>query len=420
MNTKKIKVADLRPSAYNPRTITEKELNKLKRSITEFGYVEPVIWNQQTNTIVGGHQRVKAMLDLGMGNEKIDVVVVNLPEEREKALNAALNRISGDWDKDLLAQLLQDMTSEERELSGFDADEISKLLDSINKELEPEDDDIPEVSSKTKVQLGDIYQLGNHRVMCGSATSFEDMQNLMDKDLADMIFTDPPYNVNYEGSNGKKIQNDHMGNDQFYQFLHDAFVNMNTFVAAGGGVYVAHADSEGLNFRKAFTDAGFMTKQCIIWVKNSMVLGRQDYQWQHEPILYGWKDGASHRWYGDFNKKTVYDDQTDITKLSKPQLIALVNKFRNTENGTVVRVAKPKTSDEHPTMKPVELVAHFIRNSSKLGDIILDPFGGSGSTLITAESLGRKCLMMELDPKYVDVIIRRWEKKTGEKAVLLT
>ncbi len=417
MQTKKFKVSSLRASEYNPRKISAKELAKLKESIQEFGYVQPVIWNKQTNTIVGGHQRVRAMLDLGMGDESIDVVVVDLSPEREQALNVALNRISGEWDKKLLGQLLQDMDEQMRALSGFDEEEISKLIDAITEKIDPEDDNnVPDVTEQTDIQPGDVFQLGSHRLMCGSATDFADVEKLMGGAMANMVFTDPPYNVNYEGGNGLKIENDNMENADFYQFLLDAFTNMHTFVVEGGGVYIAHADSEGLNFRKAFIDAGFMCKQCIIWVKNSMVLGRQDYQWQHEPILYGWKEGKKHAWYGDFDKKTVIDDNIDLKSLSKPQLIAMVNKMRNGDNTTIVRVAKPSANEQHPTMKPLALVEHFVRNSSKLGDVILDLFGGSGSTLIVAESLGRSCYTMELDPRYCDVIIRRWEQKTGEKA----
>lgn len=433
------KISDLKPASYNPRTISDSQLKSLKQAMQKFGDLSGIVVNKRTGNIVGGHQRVKTFskddkVHTEPYTDDVGTIAagyvetsygrwtyreVDWDEDKERAANVAANKHGGEWESKLLAELLQELPPEYRELTGFSEKEISKLIDTLNTELDPEDDEVPSLPSKPKSKLGDIYQLGGHRLMCGDATSLEDVEKLMDGAKADMTWTDPPYNVDYEGANGLKIQNDNMEKDKFYQFLYDAFVNMNTVLQEGGAAYIAHADSEGRNFFAAFEDSGFLMKQCIVWVKNSMVLGRQDYQGQHEPILYGWKDGAKHNWYGDFNKKTVIDDDTDLRKLDKKKLMAIINDYRNKENSTVVRVDKPSSSKEHPTMKPIELIAHFIRNSSKADDVVLDLFGGSGSTLMASEHLNRKCYTMELDPKYVDVIITRWEKKTGEKAIKL-
>lgn len=430
------KVADLKPADYNPRVITDEQLLALKSAMQAFGDLSGIVVNIRTGNIVGGHQRIKAFDDSwiihakaytdDVGTVKAGYIEteygrwsyreVDWDEDKEKSANIAANKHGGDWDKIILAELLADLPPEYRELTGFSAEETSKLIDQLDPHIDEDDDIAPEAPQQPITQVGDIYELGNHRLMVGDSTNFEHVEKLMNGQKAEMVWTDPPYNVDYEGKNGLKIENDNMDKDQFYQFLYDAFVNMNTVLQEGGAAYIAHADSEGRNFRNAFEDAGFDMKQCIIWVKNSMVLGRQDYQWQHEPILYGWKPGAPHRWYGEFNKKTVLDEEQDIKKLNKNQLVALVNKYRNSENTSVVREAKPKTNDSHPTMKPVELIMHFLKNSSKANDIVLDLFGGSGSTLMAAENTGRKCYTMELDPKYADVIITRWEKKTGSKA----
>jgi DNA modification methylase len=249
-----------------------------------------------------------------------------------------------------------------------------------------------------------------------------------------MIFTDPPYNVDYEGNNGMKIKNDNMDDSAFYQFLYDAFVSMYTVMKEGGPIYVCHADSEGLNFRKAFKDAGFLLKQCLIWAKNSMVLGRQDYHWKHEPILYGWKPGAAHKWYGGRKQDTIIEDQFNvkITQKDGKHFIHIQNgvhtlvlscdeyeiEYASDDSGTTLwRIEKPRKNADHPTMKPIALCARAIQNSSKPGDIVLDLFGGSGSTLIAAEQTGRRAYLMEIDPIYADVIVKRWEEFTGEKAM---
>ena len=393
MNIQRIKAEKLIPAEYNPRKNLKKsdaEYKKIERSVQEFGYVDPIIVNKDM-TIIGGHQRYKVLVDLGY--DELDCVVVDLPKDREKALNIALNKISGEWDESLLIDLLGDL-GDLAELTGFDAEEIDKLLD--NKAEVKEDDFDSDAAVAAIVEpitkRGDIWQLGRHRLMCGDSTVINDVERLMGGAKANLVVTDPPYNVDYVGKtkDALKIQNDRKADGDFYQFLSDAFTNMFMVAVEGSPIYVFHADSEGLNFRRALIEAGYKLAQCCIWVKQSMVMGRQDYQWQHEPILYGWKEGAAHKWYSDRKQTTIWNFN------------------------------RPSKSKEHPTMKPLDLVAYPIKNSSLENCVVLDLFGGSGSTLIACEQLNRICYMMELDEKYCDVIIKRWEEFTGQKAELIS
>jgi DNA modification methylase len=408
MKIVRIPIEMINPAPYNPRIDLQpgdEEYEKLKRSIEEFGYVEPLVWNRRTGNLVGGHQRYKILVN-EKGLKELDVSEVDLDETREKALNIALNKISGDWETTKLAELLQELQASDEidfELTGFSEEEFDELLEQLDIELEPDveyeevEDDEFDVESELEnieepiTKRGDIWLLGEHRLLCGDSTNLEEVQRLMNGKRAAMVFTDPPYNVDYTGKtkDALKIQNDHMDNESFYRFLYDAFSVMYKVTEEGGPIYVCHADSEGLNFRKAMIDSGWLLKQCIIWVKNSIVLGRQDYHWQHEPILYGWKPGAAHKWAGDRKQSTVWEYD------------------------------KPQRNAEHPTMKPVPIPAKAIQNSSYKGDIVFDPFGGSGSTLIAAEKTGRICYTVELDPKYCDVIVKRYEELTGSKAKLI-
>lgn len=408
MKIVRIPIEMINPAPYNPRIDLkpgDEEYEKLKRSIEEFGYVEPLVWNRRTGNLVGGHQRFKILVN-EKGYTEVDVSEVDLDETREKALNIALNKISGDWEATKLAELLQELQASDEidlELTGFSEEEFDELLEQLDIELEQDveyeevEDDEFDVESELEnieepvTQCGDIWILGNHRLLCGDSTNLEEVQRLMDGKRAAMVFTDPPYNVDYTGKtkDALKIQNDHMDNETFYKFLHDAFSVMYEVTEEGGPIYICHADSEGLNFRKAMIDSGWLLKQCIIWVKNSIVLGRQDYHWQHEPILYGWKPGAAHKWAGDRKQSTVWEFD------------------------------KPQRNAEHPTMKPIPIPAKAIQNSSYKGEIVFDPFGGSGSTLIAAEKTGRVCYTVELDPKYCDVIVKRYEELTGNKAKLI-
>ncbi|EGP5502210.1 DNA modification methylase [Enterococcus faecium] len=393
-----MKLADLKPADYNPRIELIPgmyEYEKLKQSILEFGFIDPPIFNKQTGNLVGGHQRVAVAKDLGLC-EEIEVSVVDLPLDKEKALNVALNKISGQWDDDKLALLLKELDADVLDLSGFVEEEIQDVIEQYDMKLDMENEAIDdefeiELPEKPKATLRDIYQLGNHRLMCGDSTNKEHLKLLMNGEKADLLITDPPYNVNYEGKteDSLKIQNDNKSSSEFYEFLKSAFDSVADYLREGASFYVWYASSEVVNFVSSLVDANFLVKQELIWFKNSLVLGRQDYQWQHEPCLYGWKNDGSHMWYGD-RKQT-----------------------------TILEFDKPLANREHPTMKPVPLFDYQIKNSSKKGEKVLDVFGGSGTTMIACEQNDRCAYLMELDPRYVDVIINRWEEFTGKKAVKL-
>ena len=387
MLIEKKKTVELLPAEYNPRKDLkpgDEEYEKLKRSIEEFGYVEPVIWNKTTGRVVGGHQRLKVLIDLGI--TEVDCVVIEMDDAKEKALNIALNKISGDWDKDKLTLLIADLQGEDFDVSltGFDPAEIDDLFkDSLKDSMHDDDFDVDEELKKPSfTKAGDVWTLGRHRLVCGDSTKKETYDTLMGDIKANLVITDPPYNVNYEGSAGK-IKNDNMANDAFYQFLLDAFTNMEAVMTGDASIYVFHADTEGLNFRRAFADAGFYLSGCCIWKKQSLVLGRSPYQWQHEPVLYGWKKNGKHQWYTGRKETTIWEFD------------------------------KPKKNGDHPTMKPIALLAYPIMNSSMSNAVVLDPFGGSGSTLIACEQSDRICYTVELDEKFCDVIVKRYIEQVG-------
>ena len=394
MNIQKINIENLKAAEYNPRKDLkpeDEEYQKIKKSILEFGYVAPIIVNSDM-TVIGGHQRLKVLKELGY--TEIECNIVDLDKTKEKALNIALNKISGEWDNAKLEELLAELKNEDidMDITGFSFDEVDNILKDITGSKE-DDFDIDQALSEIDEPVtkpGDIWILGKNRLMCGDSTVKENVDKLMNDKLADFILTDPPYNVDYEGKtvDALKIENDNMSETEFYNFLLDAFRNMFEKIKYGGSIYVFHADTEGLNFRNAFKSVGFKLAQCLVWVKNTFVMGRQDYQWRHEPILYGWKEGAGHYFIDDRKQSTVLEFD------------------------------KPTRNAEHPTMKPIDLLVYLIKNSSKENDLILDLFGGSGSTLIAAEQVKRCCYTMELDPKYCDVIVKRWELLTGEKAIL--
>ena len=390
MLTETKNISELLPAEYNPRKalkLGDKEYEKLKRSIQQFGYVEPVIWNKRTGYVVGGHQRLTVMKDLGY--TEVECVVVNLDPTQEKALNVALNKISGEWDETKLQALFQDlqMSNYDVSLTGFDDVEIEKLFQDVVQAAVKEDsfDVDAELEKPVFTKTGDLWFLGEHRLICGDSTSPDVMDTLMADQKANLVVTDPPYNVEYVGKTKDKltIQNDKMDNDNFYKFLLAAYQNMERAMADDASIYVFHADTEGLNFRKAFVDAGFYLSGCCIWKKPSMVLGRSPYQWQHEPCLYGWKKKGKHLWYADRKQTTIWEFD------------------------------RPSRSKQHPTMKPIPLIAYPIINSSMSNCIVLDPFGGSGSTLLACEQTNRICRTIELDPKYCDVIVNRYIEQKG-------
>ena len=387
MIIEKKNTADLLPADYNPRKDLkpgDAEYEKLKRSIEQFGYVEPVIWNKTTGRVVGGHQRLKVLIDMGM--TEVDCVVVELSEEKEKALNVALNKISGDWDKDKLALLIADLQGADFDVSltGFEPAEIDALFkDTLKDGVKDDDFDVgAELEKPTFSKAGDVWTLGRHRLICGDSTKAETFEMLMGSTKANLVITDPPYNVNYEGSAGK-IKNDNMADEAFYNFLLAAYTQMYSALADDGSIYVFHADTEGLNFRRAFADAGFYLSGCCIWKKQSLVLGRSPYQWQHEPCLYGWKKNGKHQWYTGRKETTIWEFD------------------------------KPKKNGDHPTMKPIPLLAYPIMNSTMSNAVVLDPFGGSGSTLIACEQTDRICYTVELDEKFCDVIVKRYIEQVG-------
>ncbi len=393
MQWKDLPIDQLKPATYNPRKKLkpgDKEYEKIKNSIKEFGYVEPIIVNYDM-TVIGGHQRLTVLKDLGY--ETVQCVQVHIEDEHKvKALNVALNKITGAWDEQLLADLLVDLKSVDFnvDLTGFEAPEVEQLFSKVHsKDVKEDDFDVEEELQKpTFSKTGDIWHLGEHRVICGDATLPETYHRLMDGKKANLVLTDPPYNVNVEETAGK-IKNDNMPDDKFYQFLFCAFVNMEQNMESDASIYVFHADTQGYNFRKAFKDAGFYLSGCCIWKKNALVLGRSPYQWQHEPCLFGWKLGGRHQWYSDRKQTTIWEYD------------------------------RPKSSKDHPTMKPIALMAYPIRNSSMSHCIVLDPFLGSGSTLMACVETDRICYGIELDEKFVDVIVRRYVKEKGPDGVFV-
>lgn len=378
MEFKSININELKPAEYNPRLDLkpgDAEFEKIRKSIQEFGYVDPVIINKD-GTIIGGHQRYKVLKD--MGYEEIQCVIVNVDKEKEKALNIALNKISGDWDKDKLKVLLTELHSIGlAEITGFDIAELGKM--GIQEEVIEDNFDIDSVlkEEKANIQFGDVIQLGRHKLICGDSTNPVDVEKLMNGKRADLIITDPPYNVNYQSEvTGMKIMNDNMEEDEFEKFIIKALQRMYDFSREGAPIYVFHSDVGGFVFRKAFLEAGYKMAECLIWAKNQFVLGRHDYHWKHEPILYGWKEGAGHTWYGGRIQSTILESDIDeLKKFSKKELIELIEEYQKNVQTSIIEYDKPAKSKLHPTMKPLGLLGILMQNSSAKGAIVLDLFG---------------------------------------------
>ena len=383
---KVLPISVLKPAEYNPRKKLkpgDREYKKIKDSIEEFGFADPLVVNADM-TIIGGHQRLNVAIDLGY--IEVPCAVVDVDKTREKALNIALNKITGEWDEQLLADLLTDLKDADYDLdyTGFDAPEVDALFSNIyDKKVKEDDFDVDkELKQPCFSQSGDLWLLGRHRVICGDSTGEEVYTRLMDGEKANLVLTDPPYNVDVEETAGK-IMNDNMEDSEFHKFLLSAYRCMHSNLVDDGSIYVWHADTEGINFRTAFKEAGFYLSGCCIWVKNALVLGRSPYQWRHEPCLFGWKQKGKHQWYGDRKQTTVWEYD------------------------------KPRSSKDHPTMKPVNLMSYPIKNSTMTNGIVLDPFLGSGSTLIACCETDRVCRGIELDPKFVDCIVKRYIEWAG-------
>lgn len=388
MEFKKLKINSLIPASYNPRKKLkpgDAEYEKIKNSITEFGYVDPIIVNSDM-TIIGGHQRWSVLKALGY--DEVDCVVIEIDKTKEKALNIALNKVTGEWNKELLADLIKDLQSLDYDVSmtGFEPPEIDELFNDVHsKDVKDDKFDLDKaLDDEAFVKSGDVWLLGRHRLMCGDSTKPDNISILMNGKKANLCITDPPYNCSYEGGTGMRIMNDNWSDSQkFYQFLLDAFKNAYGSMADGAAIYVFHSDAEKVNFFNAVVNAGFHYSTTCIWVKNALVIGRMDFQMRHEPIIYGFKDTAKHKFYGDRKQTTVWEFD------------------------------KPVKSKLHPTTKPLALIGYPIGLSSQENGIILDLFGGSGSTLIAAEQMNRIGYLMELDPIYASVIVRRYAALKG-------
>ena len=392
MEIKEVEVSALIPYAKNSRTHDDAQVAQIAASIKEFGWTNPILVDGDKG-VIAGHGRLLAARKLGMA--KVPTIELkDMTEAQKKAYVIADNKLAlnAGWDTNFLSLELQELKDQDFDLTllGFDDKELDALLAPEVTEGLTDEDSVPDTPIEPKTKLGDIYILGNHRLMCGDSTSIDAVEKLMDGELADQLVTDPPYNIAYEGGSKKReqIKNDEMADEEFRQFLKDVYIAANAVMKAGAVFYIWHADTEGYNFRGAAKDMGWRVRQTLIWNKDNSAFGRSDYHWKHEPCLYGWKEGAAHLWATD-RKQT-----------------------------TVIECKRPSKSELHPTMKPVELMEYQILNNTKGSDIVLDLFGGSGSTMIAAEKIGRCARLMELDPKYCDVIVKRWEDFTGKKAVL--
>ena len=382
-----VSIDKLVPYVNNARTHSAEQITKLRSSLREFGFVNPIIIDREFN-IIAGHGRLMAAKEEGI-NEVPCVFVDYLTDAQKKAYILADNRMAMDagWDEELLKIEMEELQNLGYDLgyTGFDEKELEELFGIDDKEVKDDDFDLTAALEKASfVERGDIWYVGKHKLMCGDATSSEDVSKLMEDKKANLILTDPPYNVAFKSSDGLTIQNDSMKNNDFYEFLFASFKNMAEHLENGGAAYIFHADTEGLNFRKAFIDAGFHLAGCCIWVKDSLVLGRSDYQWQHEPVLYGFMQNGKHPWYSDRKQTTIWNFD------------------------------KPKKNSNHPTSKPLDLLAYPINNSTQANAIVIDTFGGSGSTLMACEQMNRICYTMELDEKYASVILRRYVEDTND------
>lgn len=396
MRIERLNITEIVPYANNAKEHPQEQIDKIKASIKEFGFNDPIAIDEK-NVIIEGHGRLIALLQ--MGSEVVDVIrLEHLSEVQKKQYILAHNKLTMDtgFNMEMLELEIEAIRVMDGDLTltGFDLGEIKDINLNLSEAIEEiQEDEVPEVDLEREPfsQLGDLWKLGKHKLLCGDSTNQQHVKALMENEKAQLVVTDPPYNVNYEGKTKDKltIKGDNMSDSHFYEFLLNSYSRIYESLEDGGGIYIFHADTEGMNFRKAMVEAGFYFAQCCVWVKNSLVMGRQDYQWQHEPILVGWKPGKAHNWYSDRKQTTVW------------------------------KFDRPVRNDIHPTMKPLNLIAYPIRNSSRPGDIVIDFFGGSGSTLMACEETKRVCRSMELDPRYVDAIVKRYLSSGREDTKLV-
>jgi DNA modification methylase len=417
------------PYARNSRTHSDAQVDQIAASIREWGWTTPVLVDE-VGGIIAGHGRVMAAKKLGVALVPV-VVAAGWSDAKKRAYVIADNKLAlnAGWDNTMLALELGELgdLGFDVGLTGFSDEEIKDLMTLQLEDGQTDPDDVPDLPETPVSRMGDVWILGPHRVVCGDSTTVESWDKVMQGERADICWTDPPYNVAYESKLAGSIKNDNMDDGKFRAFLQDAFVALFTQLKPGGAVYVAHADTEGYNFRHAFREAGFKLSGCLVWKKDSLVLGRSDYQWMHEPILYGWKPGSAHRWYGGRKLTTVQEWAGEpVVKLADGKYQIVVGDRVLTVSGeasieetpsSVVFCEKPKRSAEHPTMKPVGLIERQLKCNARSGDIVVDGFGGSGSTMMAAERLGMCARLVEFDPKFVDVIVKRYQDYSGRKAV---
>lgn len=412
MEILQVSIDSIKPYENNAKEHPKEQIEQIKKSILDYGNNDPIAVDEN-NVIIAGHGRYIAMQELGFDTVEI-IRLEHLSEEQKRAYRLVHNKLTmnSDFNIEMLEAELAELQIQDMQEFGFD------FLPDFMDDTTNDDciDDILQEENEPTTKTGDIWLLGKHRLICGDCTNTEVIKKLFGEKKADLLLTDPPYNVAIENSEGMTIENDNMSDTAFYNFLQSAFSSANSVMRAGTPFYIWHGESEGLNFRKACKSVEWELKQSIIWVKSQITLGRQDYQWKHEPCLYGWKSGGSHYFIKNRKQSTVIDNDIDLDLLTKEELRELLSDIL--EPSTIIRENKPLKNDDHPTMKPVPLIKKQVKNSTKKGDIVLDIFGGSGTTLLACEELDRICYMCELDPKYCDVIIKRWEALTGEKAVL--
>lgn len=418
METKIIPLEDLIAYENNAKEHPQEQIEQIKNSIREFGYID-LIAVDENNVIIEGHGRLLALKELG--HKDVEVIVLrHLTEEQKNAYRIVHNQLTmnSGWDMEKLKEELSKITLD-MSMLGIETD----LLDEIeeeNLEIEEDNFDVEEALEEIEepqAKYGDVYQLGRHRLICGDSTKVEDIETLMNYERADLLVTDPPYNIAVENSQGMTIENDDMDKEEFVEFLTKAFRAGKEAIKNGAAFYIWYADTSSLEFNRACRNVGLQVRENLIWVKSQFILGRQDYQWKHEPCLYGWREGASHYFVNDRTQSTVIDESVDIETMPEDKLREYVKSL--VEYTTTIYEKKPTINSDHPTMKPIKLISKLVKNSSKKNQLVLDLFGGSGTTLIACEQLNRTCYMCEYDPKYVDVIIRRYEEFTGNKAVKL-